>query len=108
MVEVEIAGQMYRIATPYDPDYNKKIVAHLNGKLDVLKKRGKNRPALQSLLLVVLDVIDDCFQAEARRETERAEMKKELAELLAEVDRQLVEFRTPGPPEGRVSAQGGG
>lgn len=92
MVEVEIGGQTFRIASPYAADYTARVATYLNEKLGNIQKAAKHPPAQQALILVAFDVIDELFQAEQRAKEERMLLKNGVAGILDRVDTRLAEL----------------
>ena len=86
MVEVDIGGKTYRMATPYDEDYMRKISAMLDNKLTATMKGMRGRSIQQALILVALDVIDEYLQIKDKLDNERSILKGSLESAMKEVD----------------------
>ena len=93
MVEVEIGGQICRIASPYEADYTERVANYLNEKLLSVQKAAKYPPPQQALILVAFDVIDELFQAEERAREERELLKSSVASVLGRVNERLSELQ---------------
>jgi len=89
MVHVEISGVSYRIATPFDETYMQEIAAQLNEKIAAIQHGAKTRSIQQTLILVALDILDDHIQLQKKWESEKAELRQSVKELLKDVDSTL-------------------
>jgi len=86
MVEVEINGQTYRMASPYDEEYMQRISAVLNDKLTATMKGMRTRSTQQALILVALDIIDEYLKMKDKLDNEHAVLKGSINNMIKEVD----------------------
>jgi len=96
MVELDIGGQRYRIASPYDSNYVEELAAYLNAKLDAIQKGSSARLAPQAMVLVALDVVDEYFKAKAAQVQLRDDLRQRLDAVIGKIDRYLSQSREPG------------
>ncbi len=96
-VELDIAGQTYRIASHYDAEYMARIADYLNDKIAFVKGGRANRSPQQALLLAALDVVDEYFKVKSAWRSEREKMQQTVDDTLQELDHILEKLPdTPG------------
>ncbi len=94
MLEIEIAGQTYRIASRYEADYMQEISTYLNKKLAQVKRSTKSHTLQKALILVALDIIDEHLQYKVECDSERKLLKAQVSDILKEVDERLAQLES--------------
>lgn len=89
---MEIAGQTYRMATPYEDEYMQKISSILNDKLTATMKAMHTRSSQQALILVALDIIDEYLQIKDKTDKERSVLKGSIQSTLKEVNEAIADL----------------
>lgn len=92
-VEVLINGQVYRIATEYDPRYMQDLARTLDTKLTSVLNASRTRSLPQALILVSLDVIDEYMQMKENWKQERDVLRGAVKQLTEEVERNIARLQ---------------
>ena len=83
-VSIVIMGQTFNLQGSHDPEYVARVENFLNARIDAAKKAGGAVDSSQLMMLVALNLVDDCFNKE--REL------KQLHEKIEERSNNLIEF----------------
>jgi cell division protein ZapA (FtsZ GTPase activity inhibitor) len=67
-VPIVIMGQTFRLQGSHDPEYVARVERFLNGKIDAVRKIGGTVDSSQLMILVALNLVDDCFSKERELE----------------------------------------
>jgi cell division protein ZapA (FtsZ GTPase activity inhibitor) len=67
-VPIVIMGQTFRLQGSHDPEYVARVERFLNGKIDAARKIGGTVDSSQLMILVALNLVDDCFSKERELE----------------------------------------
>ncbi|MCX8044551.1 MAG: cell division protein ZapA [Desulfobacterota bacterium] len=61
---ITIMGQKFVLKGTFEQDYIKKVEQYINQKIDEVKKTGGTPDSYNLMILVALNLVDDCLQKE--------------------------------------------
>jgi cell division protein ZapA len=85
-VQVEIFGQSYSVRAGADPDYVRRLAAHVDAAMQDVSRQPGTVDSLRIAVLAALNIADECFQLRARGDTGEKSLEaraRRLAEDLA-------------------------
>ncbi len=81
--EIQLLGRSFKIRSEQDPEYLAEVAGYIDEKLEGITK-GKQGMAPQSaLLLTVLNVADELFQARAEHDSLKESIRAQSRNLLS-------------------------
>lgn len=98
---VTIDDQTYTLVSDQDPEYMKKVAAHVDAKVSELRAGGKIN-AMDALVLAALNIADDYFKLREDGERLRGQIKSYVEEAtglkmeLSEAKREIFKLQTQG------------
>ena len=83
--EITLMGKSFKIRSDQDPAYLAKVASYVDEKIEGITGGQKNVPPQNALLLTVLNVADELFQARQAHESLRADIRSQSKELLTQM-----------------------
>ena len=81
--EIQILGRSFKIRSEQDPEYLSEVAEYIDGKLEGITKGKQNMAAQNALLLTVLNVADELFQARAEHNSLKESIRAQSRSLLS-------------------------
>ncbi len=80
--EITIMGRTFKIRSDQDPEYLTEVAGYVDDKLEGLTGGKQNMAAQNALLLTVLNVADELFQARADHNSLKESIRTQSRSLL--------------------------
>ena len=80
--EISLMGRSFKIRSDQDTDYLTEVAEYVDAKLDGLTGGKQNMAAQNALLLTVLNVADELFQARAEHNSLKESIRAQSRNLL--------------------------
>ncbi len=81
-VPIVVMGQTFNLRGSHDPEYITRVEHFLNGKIDAARKAGGTMDNSQLMILVALNLVDDCFAKERELESLNKNIDNRASELI--------------------------
>jgi cell division protein ZapA (FtsZ GTPase activity inhibitor) len=81
-VPIVVMGQTFNLRGSHDPEYITRVEHFLNGKIDAARKAGGTMDNSQLMVLVALNLVDDCFAKERELESLNKNIDNRASELI--------------------------
>jgi len=81
-VPIVVMGQTFHLRGSHDPEYIARVEQFLNGKIDAARKAGGTMDNSQLMILVALNLVDDCFAKERELESLNKNIDNRASELI--------------------------
>ena len=81
-VPIVVMGQTFNLRGSHDPEYITRVEHFLNSKIDAARKAGGTMDNSQLMILVALNLVDDCFAKERELESLNKNIDNRASELI--------------------------
>ena len=81
--EIQLMGRSLKIRSDQDPEYLTEVAGYVDEKLEGLSSGKQNMAAQNALLLTVLNVADELFQARAEHHSLKESIRAQSRNLLS-------------------------
>ena len=88
-VQVEIFGQSYSVRAGTDPDYVRRLAAHVDAAMQEVSRLPGTVDSLRVAVLAALNIADECFQLRARVEASGESLEERARRLADELQAAL-------------------
>jgi len=88
-VPIVIMGQTFNLQGNHDPEYVARVEQFLNAKIDAANKAGGTVDSSQLMILVALNLVDDCFSKEREIENLHKDIDNRASELINLLESQM-------------------
>ena len=81
--EIQLLGRSFKIRSEQDPEYLSEVAEYIDEKLEGITKGKQSMAAQNALLLTVLNVADELFQARAEHNSLKESIRAQSRNLLS-------------------------
>ena len=81
--EIQLLGRSFKIRSEQDPEYLSEVAEYIDEKLEWITKGKQSMAAQNALLLTVLNVADELFQARAEHNSLKESIRAQSRNLLS-------------------------
>ena len=81
--EIQLLGRSFKIRSVQDPEYLSEVAEYIDEKLEGITKGKQSMAAQNALLLTVLNVADELFQARAEHNSLKESIRTQSRNLLS-------------------------
>ena len=83
MHEITLMGRTFKIRSEQDPEYLSQVADYIDEKIDGITQGQRNMAPQNALLLTVLNIADELFQAKQQHESLKENIRAQSRNLLA-------------------------
>lgn len=86
---ITVMGQKFLLKGAYEKEYIQRVETYINQKIDEVKKEGGTPDSYSLMILVALNLVDDCLQREQQMKKLLEDVEQHTSRLIKLIDSRL-------------------